>query len=101
MNGLVGQFIAGDEVFGFLHDGSHLLQFVESDTGETAGSHNQAGGFYSDARHTQDGFIIGGLYIDGEELWMAKGPGQFGVNLQVQIRTLVVYYFVYLELIEA
>ena len=101
MNGLVGQLIAGDEVFGLLHDGSHLLQFVESDAGETAGSHNQAGGFYSDARHTQDGFIIGGLYIDGEELRMAKGPGQFRVNLQVQIRTLVVHYLVYLELIEA
>ena len=90
MNGLVGQFIAGNEVFGVLHHGSHLLHFVESDAGDTAGRHNRAGGVYSDARPAQDGFIIGGLYIDGEELRMAKGPGQLRVSLQVQIRTLVV-----------
>ena len=68
MNGLFGQFVARDEVTRLLHHRPHLLQFVETDAGETARHHNHLRRLHPDARHTEQHLIISRLDINRKEL---------------------------------
>ena len=96
-----GELTTGDKVFGFLHHHAHLLQMIRCKTIETAAVDNENGTFHADARHTEDALVIILVDVDGESLWVTKGPAKLGVNIKVEVSVGIIDNLIDIEMIEA
>ena len=95
------QLATGDEVLGFLHDHTHLLEVVGGDAVEATRIDDEDGALDTNAGHTKDVLVGGFVDVNREELGMAQGPAELGVDVEVEVGVLVVDNLIDTELIEA
>ena len=66
----IGEFVTRDEILGFLHHHTHLLQVIGGDAIESSGIDDEHSRLHSDAWHTQNPLVVVTIDVHGKLFWM-------------------------------
>ena len=95
------QLVACNEILGFLHHDTHLLQLPCPQTGISAGDDDQFRRLHPDTGYAKKHLVIRLIDIDWELLRMAQRPTELRIDFQIEVRIGIVHDLIHFELIEA
>ena len=93
--------MACNEILGFLHHDTHLLQLPCPQTGISAGDDDQFRRLHPDTGYAKKHLVIRLIDIDWELLRMAQRPTELRIDFQIEVRIGIVHDLIHFELIEA
>ena len=96
----IGEFVTRDEILGFLHHHTHLLQVIGGDAIESSGIDDEHSRLHSDAWHTQNPLVVVTIDVHGKLFWMPQCPRQLRVNFQIEVGICFIHNLLHLKLIE-
>ena len=97
----LGEFAAGNEILGLLHDHAHFPEVVGGEARETTRIDDEHGRLHADAWDAQDALIVVAIDIHRKGFGVAQCPREFGIDVEVKVRMLVVHELIGAELVEA